>query len=689
MPKSISPELFARWKSARQVGAAAPTLRVTVTRGLMDKHYAPFKKLDGSTENFMTIVKGRNAQPWQSFWRATGEPIEVPNVLSVKQSRSLGQKGTGSATIEIENIIYKAIVGAGGTYHAILRGYLSPWLGLKLLARARIPSWIQNEWFEVLDGGYRVDVYEGYGDQQVHTFMGFIENSDFETQPDRITVTARDPGVLFTDQRVMGWNKPPEIRSPLQIADRERTLGVRPVGSGAKATSTASGRHVSDVLKRGNDKSWVSAGHNSSAGVEWVEITLPPGFYEKFYTVSAYKGQEMWVSIHATAGSKYNGVALEEGWVNPGKGSTPAEGGAEPWVAHWPSTSAGHATRSLGAPFQAAPGCKIRVTLSKLPYRSEWKDHRASLTRLAAFLFGKDPAHPANGDPGLAAKHWVLVDDLADIAKTVFMWLGFHEWDVELLNSSLNLPLAFTMDKFYIDIMNYIEEQANWLFYMESPSSNAASIGVPCFVHNRASDPPPPNMVEVRDSDLLESAKVKIDLSNLPYIIRYRGAVAHDGTTFDEEQVRRYNGTYFPPWSGAGPFETEPGRTSGVRRHEFTRNTLLQSDEECIFAAILAAKQYALAAFTAEVQISGYPGIELNQQISVVDKTTALNSRLWVTSIQTEHTAGANASYKMTVGGSLLDGMDMDQLNSDLKFWQELVADLRAAKEEIVGNLTF
>lgn len=685
MPEGISPELYARWRSARQVGAAAPSLRVTVTRGIIDKHYAPFKMLDGSTEQFMTIVEGNNANPWHGFWRATGEPRELPNVLSVKQSRSLQQKGTAAATIEVENIIYKAIAGAGGVYHAVLRGYLSPWLGLKLLSRARIPSWVANEWFEVLDGGYRVDIYEGYGDQQTHTFAGLIENSDFEAQPDRITITARDFGVMFTDSRVMGWNKPPEIRAPLQIADRERTLGVKPVGYGASATSVAVGHSVADILARGNRTPWLSAGHAGAEAVEWVEIGLPAGYYEKFYTVTPHKGQSMWVSVHAAGGSTYNGAPVV-GWVAGGGGVTPGEGSVAA-VKHWASTDAGGATRSFGGSLQLAAGSKIRITLSNLPRVGP--DHRAGLTRLAAFLFGTDPAHPLNGNPGLAAKHWVLVDDLADIAKAVFMWMGFHEWDVEPLGASLNLPLAFTMDKFMIDILSYLAEQADWLFYMESPSVRGESIGVPCFRHSRASDPPPATMVEVRDSDLLESVKVNVDLSNLPFIIRYRGAVADSGTTFDEEQIRRYNGTYFPPWSGAGPFETEPGRNGGVRRHEFTRNNLLQSDEECILAAILAAKQYALAAFTAEVQISGHPGIQLNEQISVVDKTTAVNSRLWVTSIQSEHTAGQNASYKMTVCGSLLDGMDQDQINADLETWQAIVKDLRGAKEEIVGNLTF
>lgn len=513
--------LFERWKSANQVGGAQPTLRVTVTRGLIDRNYKKFVPLGGSKALPFKVVDGKNSQPWQGFWRATGVPIELPNVLSVKWTKDFNQKGTSSATIEVENIIYKAIVGIGGTYHAIMRGYLSPWLGLKLARRAFMPSWVENEWFEVLDNGYKVDVYEGYGDQQKRTFTGLIEDCDLETHPDRVTITARNFGILFTDQRVEGNNKPPEIPSPLTAADRERTLGIKPKG------------------------------------------------------------------------------------------------------------------------------------------------------------------------PKMKAKHWLLVDDAADIAKAVFLWMGFKEWEVEPMRWSLTKPMAWDIGHFFIDMLTDIQAQANWLFYMTKPSPNAESLGVPCFVHNRATDRAPRNMLEVRDSDLLESVKVKVDLSNLPYIIRYRGNVNPNGVVADGDRVKRYAGTYFPPWSGAGPFITQAGRVAGVRRHELTVDTNLYSDEECIFAAILAAVQYALGAYTAEVQISGYPDIELNEQISVVDQTTAVNSRLWVASISSEHTTGPNAQWKMTVGGALLDGMDMQQLNSDLAAAKVIVEILRKNKLKIIGEPVF
>lgn len=653
-------------------------MRVTITRGLIDKAYQQFKFLDDTTEQFMTVVNGDNYTPWQGFWRATGEPIELPNVNSIKKIRGFSENGQMTATIEVENVIFKAITGIGGIYHAMKRGYLSPWLGAQLIGR--VDAGEQNEWYEVLDNGYRIDIYQGYGDQREHTFAGLIEDVDLETHPERITITSRCYGVLFTDQRVMGDNKPPEIPAPMTVADRELTLGIKPVGSSPHASSTAKGRHVASIVKPGKKTDWVSEGHTEASDAEHVEITLPPGYYEDIYLSLPYNGQSIYISIFAGAGSHFNGEPVT-GWVPSELGNTPGAD-SQPYTNRWGSSSAIALRRSLGGPLQATTGTRIRVTLSKLPYRSEWHSRRAGVTRLAGMLFGTDSEHPLNGRPGVKSNHWVLIDDLTDMVKAVFMWAGFHEWETEDIGWSLEHPMIWSMDKFFIDMLTAAQDQANWLFYMTSPSSSSESLGVPCFVHNRATDPPPPGgLLEIRDQDMLEAVEPKFDLSNLPYIIRYRGDVdTENGVVYDGDLVKRYNAAYFPPWSGAGPNITESGRNAGVRRHELTVDTNLKSDEQCMFAAILAALQYALQFATAQIQIPGYPGIELNEQISIVSGVTGINSRMWVASVSDEQTGGPSGTWEMTVGGSLIDNVDMEQIRKDLAEQEQIVVDQRRLK---------
>lgn len=652
-----------------------------MTPGLIDKHYAQFVPMPGSVEdvNFGQIVHGNNHTPWQGYWRATGAEKELPNIFSIKWTTDFSQKGCRTATVELENIVYKAIAGVGGIYHAILHGALSPWVGLSLVNRIRVPGWEADEWFEVLDSGFRIDIYEGYGSELCHTFAGLIENADLETKPDRIILTARDFGILFTDQRVLAENKAPEIRSPLQAADLERTLGIEPVGIGPVASSTGSGFPVGNITKPGSSQ-WHSAGHASAANTEWVEITIPPGFYETLTLNLPVAEQAVYVSIFAKGTTYWRGEKVAEGWL--GGGEVPVT--ATPFTWKYGSTYAGSKRLELGGKLEAGKGCVLRISLTNLHFSRETKDYRASVTRLAAMRFGQDPEHPAGGilkSSGFGG--WLLVNDTTDIVKQVFLWAGFKEWRIDKFGWSPGLPFGWAKEAYFVDIITQIEEQADWVFFMESPTELAGSMGRPCFEHSTATVPPKRDMLEVRDTDLLEAVKFTIDLSNLPYIIRYRGNVDPSGTVTDGDLVKRYSGIYYPPWSGAGPFPTEAGRTGGVRRHELTVDPNLQSDEECIFGAILAAWQYALGAYTAEVQMSGYPGMELNDHISVVDKATGVNSRLWVSGIQSEHICGAKAAWKMSVKGSVLDGKDTQQIASDLEVWKEITKALRALKDPI------
>jgi hypothetical protein len=514
----VSATFFERWASRKHVGPAAPAMKVEVTRGLIDKTYQAFKMLDGTVPHFMKIVGGKNSEPWQGFWRATGSPITVPNVLKITWDHKLSEKGARSATVEIENISYDAITGAGGSYHAMDRGALSPTRGAIL--KGRPTDQPKNSWYEVFDSGYRIDIWEGYGeDQMVRTFCGIVDHAEPSVHPDRIILTCRSFFALITDQQVMGWNKAPEITGPkTTFADESHPTGT--------------------------------------------------------------------------------------------------------------------------------------------------KSH--------------EPLYGPPDSTGKSLKGFVLVKDLAAVAKTVFMWAGYHEWKVENLGWSLAFPMSWTMEKCFIDVLDDLASQANWVAYEESPSSNAESIGVPCFVHNRATDPPHrTGMLVLTHDDMLEETKPVFDSSVLPYIIISRGKASPKGRTYFEELIKRCEAVYFPPWSGAGPRITEPGRTTGVRRHEYMLDHWLLTDEQCMFAALLEALQFGLQASTCQIQIAGTPEIELNTQISIVDDIAGVNSRLWVSEIHSEHTSGKDAAWKMTVGGSLIDTIDMQQIGEEIALQKVTVEDQR------------
>lgn len=686
----VSAILGERFRSARQVGAAKPTARVTVTPGVIGRHYAKFESLggDGTERNpevFGEIYGGNNEEPWQAYWKPQGEPKELPNVFKIKLVNNFGQKGCWAATVEVENIIYKAISGVGGIYHAIMRGYLSPWRGLNLIERV-YQYWEENEWFEVLDNGWRIDIWQGYGDELCHTFAGFITESEFETFPDRVVITARDiGGIVFTDQRLMGQVKAPEIKPPFQAADREKILGVELVGSGAAASGEEPGYPVGNIVKQRNQQPWESP---PSEGIQWVAIEIPEGYYEEALITVPCSYQSVYLSIHAGAGSTWEGSPAS-GWVNAGHGEVPESPGI--FVINAQNSSTEGSFRMALGQFQAAKGSAIRLSLGNPQKNIRFGPARSQVTRFGAFRFGTNPEHPVGvgGEPPTAARGWLLVDDASDVVKQIFLWGGFKEWRIEPLGFTLSLPLGWAMSETMMAVIEEIEAQANWVFFMETPTEDEESMGRPVFGHNSATDPPPVDMLQVTDQDLLESVKLKLSLDNLPYIIRYRGNVAEQiGEEFEEDTYKRYNGTYYPPWSGAGPDITEVARGAGVRRQEFTVDPNLESDEDCLMAAIMAAMQYALEAYTCEIQISGYPGMELNDHISVIDKTTGFNSRVWVSEITSEQTLGKGAEWKMTVGGGVLDTPDMEQIKARLESVRAAVLNLKAAKDKIVGEPT-
>ena len=294
--------------------------------------------------------------------------------------------------------------------------------------------------------------------------------------------------------------------------------------------------------------------------------------------------------------------------------------------------------------------------------------------------FGPNP--PA-GIPSVTMTGWILVNDAADVVRMVLLWAGFQEFDVQNFGWSLASPVSFGQDSFLIDIIDYILTQGNYCFFIDAPTDHDLSTGVPIFRPQSAMNPAPGNMLQIQDSQLLEALAPKDDLSNLPYILRYSGAIDPSAST-PSGLVQRFKAAYWPPWSGHDYTNLQghnfqggypAGRVAGVRRQFSQTDPNLRSYAACLFACILAAIQYALQSWTATLQAPGLPGVTLDQQVSVVDVGTGTNTRIWVASFESRHTLGPNGSWHMIVGGSVLDTNDMNLIAQDFAFsYQRYVA---------------
>lgn len=665
--------LDTRWKSGRHVGPAKPSQRVTIRRGVMDRLYQPFRGLDGgSMGDFGFIQDGKhNAEPWQAQWRNTGDWIELPNVSSVEISQSTEDSGIATATIVIENVIAKAYAGLAGTYHAIKRGYLSPFLGFAVVDRIkRRMDWSAqaNEWLNVLNGGYRVLVEQGYGDAMAKSFTGLIDDCDVDVSPDTITLTVRDFGQMLTDQRVFGWNKPREIKPPVIFHDRLKADNTKPVGSKAVASDVMKGHPASAILSKGTTRQWISSGSESADVTRWVEITLPKGRYDTYWLYIWGAGASEYVSLNVK-GATVDNVPVPDGWLDRNLGDVPGDNGGVPFVVHNARTSHGGLVRELGFELECESAV-LRISFRNIPFWPVTGDHRIGVARLAGYLRKRSKE--------AKQKHWILVDDAADVVKWVFMWAGFHEWEVESTGVRLAKPLAFHQTDFLVSIIEFMKQQGEFVSFMKPPSAHDDSIGVPVFRRSRVLEPGEP-LYEVSDRDILTDAQPKWTKENLSYIIRTRGrevSAQQEGvSTLGEDHTRRVQATYLPPWSGAhhdvatGRYDHSflglTDRLSGLRKHRNIYDNLVKTDDEAMMMCVLAAVQECLASYTMTLELPGNPNITLDEHLGVIDQPSGVNSKLWTASLHSTFTAGTNAEWKLSVGGALTDTPDMAQLVID------------------------
>lgn len=297
----------------------------------------------------------------------------------------------------------------------------------------------------------------------------------------------------------------------------------------------------------------------------------------------------------------------------------------------------------------------------------------------------RDPNPGIGGDK--SKLKWILVDDAADVVKTVFQWCGLHDWEVESTNVRLKRPKTFNRGDKLIDIVKWIGDLTSYVYYMKPPSvfdpddlsqDNEVNLtmGTPVFRHNQAlkgSQQLFEPLEMVADHNLLQEIEPEIDGSKLPWNIRVRGAPRprkKRGRSLGGEKTTRYMYVYRPPWSrkpnfpdGTGKGDYENGNLKG---YEVYHKDSFTSFLDCKVAAIQIAVQAALEANKGTASFPWFPTMLLDQMVSLKDLGTGLSTRLYISDRTYELQTGESLSFKVSLGGALVDAPDVIAVRGDL-----------------------
>lgn len=670
------------------------------------------------------LYGGTDAQPphegwWSGHWIPTeGYPAgvwhTVPNVVSIKRTKDLAQRGITVLEVVVDALDYEQRSGAlGDAYHVLVPGALAP--DRNYIGPTRPdPGWELTQWApdgqeSRIQDSVAIRVWQGYGLPQTAagntpptdggsngawTFRGMIDDVDIDGDPNQMTVTARN-GKLLTDERVFRAAKSVQLKDPVTFYDSRAAIDLKLVGSGARGSSQSdtddhAAKNVLDT--KGNQwditaarysTAWQSDGNIDGDSLEWIEIRLPQGNYKSVW-LQTEPGLTAYVGIYARrlqfwstdAGAVVleeeqptkNGSDIDVGWIG-GTSAPGAHGG-------WPYITSVTTGTTLPARYTITG-----ATLDRIDLGGTYEVGKHSILRVGLIRPGGPSRRVAVGDlhavnrvvdKEIRGQQFILVDDASDVVKVVLRWAGYHSWDVEQANVRLSDGtnygpgvkttssgrLTFNRTQNLIEIIEELEKQLGWIFFIADPV-DGNSDGIPTFRRDSSLLTDSSYIAAELDEDtMLTGLRRKSTDEDKPYIIRVRGKTASvrgGGVPLGGDSVRRIMAGYHCPWSAGS-------RMGGILRHITYQDDQLVTYAMCLFGCLRIAMQAALAMHVATAEIPAHPLLELDDQVSVIDEPTATNSRMWIVKSEDTMQLGENPQWRQTLEGALLDNRDLQEV---------------------------
>jgi hypothetical protein len=676
-----------RWLSGKHIGSSKPILRAWVRTGHLEREYRNLP--DDEVFCYVPGLKGPNAV-WKAHWVPETDYEEVPNVITCKGENDFEQNGVEQITLEADNVDLAEHTGLAGIFHTFERGFMAPTRGdAGFQAKATGSS---TQWRGVFkDQSTQIIITAGYGEAHFPVFLGLLDDCDLSSAPDKIVITARSMGKFLTDQHTFMDAKNLFVRDPITFCDRQRADETEDVARNATAKSD-DGSHFARFAtdEEDDETAWISEGHGSPDELEWIEFSVPHSRIEDFMLLPRFAGMEMFVSVYATntnvqgggPARTTDGHDVGEGWVDFEKlGNVP--GTEIPFVKAVNSVKGEkgrYKVRAGGGGYVLGDGSKVRLwfrNLKKVSSGKQWS-YRAGVFDCEILARTRKEA----------AKnfHWILVDDVSDIVKTVLQWVGIDDWEIETVGSRLKDKIVFDRSSFLIDIIRKITEATSYIFYLRPPeefdtsdlspgNKKNLSMGVAVFRQNEAmTTRPRDKRYTVKDDNVITGIQPQFTGAPLAQSIRVRGKLISSWKALKDpnyvpkpnDNVGRFFYNYRPVWARGGSAAAGHG-AAGLRKHEFHTDPLISSNYECKVACLLIAFRMALQASACTVQVPFFPPINLDQQLAVYDEGTGLSSRIWVATRDWEYVGGEERRFAMTLGGSLLDIDIVEQTRVELR----------------------
>lgn len=662
---------------------------------------------------------GQEGAPfWYPDW--TPDPANpweyIPSIKQVRLSQDFTNNGVTNASIDIDNIVYSPQNKGLGVFHTILKGFYSPLRGYHAPGQ---PSGgdIANEWLLKLPNA-QVMILQGYGTEIVPVFTGLIDDIDLDASPTVITITARDFLGVAADEHFFGWAQDKRIDQITFVPSKGKIHGFLPgtggpipgtpgslnkVGGGATASSEEDEHPAREVDVVGEGHFWQTTEHTRPDTTEWIEIKLPKCSLTGFYVDPQYADQDIFVGFylepvddggssvfhcHFTPDGQTTPQIIREDslfvdgyyegipkgfWTNhQGLVSGGDPNGQWPWIFRFLKMPTGGHYIPLGGTLRVGDGTRLRIGVRNLSRRNEYGvyRYRGAIKRLVG-LTGAFPTAPQPGTPYVPGPPFIQqiptdlpneipIDDVTEIAKILFRWLGFKEWEVESAGVKLQDPIVLNAGDSFMTLLTQLRDQLGYTLFMGEPTS-VDSIGVPIFRYTRVLENTQQDVDRVTDHDLVTTTKLKWSNQQERSVIRVRGAVVDgiygaQGQTLGADTSLRPMYVYFPPWAG---------RMAGVLKPLTYYNDQITTEVDCRFGCYLTALQIALAMVTGIIQLPGTPHLGLDSFVSVKDTQVGLDSRLYITNRTSTFVTGEDAEWTIELGGSVIDTPDIEKIVAD------------------------